>query len=234
MEKGNTENGTMSKETEDKPQTARRLNLETGAAGADGLRDAGLNALMGQLAAAMSSLNAPARVRSRCLSDARRQAAESWRGPRRVKAHARSGSRLRILWLYGAALLALAAISLTAFGPFHLRSLAHFLPGERPPAAIPAPGVNNSPVASDDSPAAASTDYVSLPYSDPSIANGTETTVEVSMPVSQLMAWGVPTPESGLDEMVPVDLVLGDDGLPQAVEVLPATSDTSYTEELYP
>jgi hypothetical protein len=224
----------MSKETEDKARTARYLNEKAGDAGPGGLQYAGLNALMGQLAGAISSLNAPVRVRSRCLSEARRQAAESWRGPRLIQPRVRSGARLGILWLSAAAVVALAAISLTAFGPFHLKSLARFLPGERPSASIPLRAENNSPMASDDSVAATSTDYVSLPYSDPSIANGTETMVEVSMPVSQLMAWGVPAPGRGPDDLIPVDLVLGDDGLPRAVEVLQTTSDTSFTEELYP
>ena len=77
-------------------------------------------------------------------------------------------------------------------------------------------------------------DYVSLPYSDPSIANGTQAIVRISVAASELMAWGVPSVAKGPDEDVPADLVLGDDGLPQAIRVLPVTSSTSTAEENYP
>ncbi|HEX3939850.1 MAG TPA: hypothetical protein VHX11_00040 [Acidobacteriaceae bacterium] len=196
--------------------------------GCDANRYAQLNIVLGQLAERISTLNAPARVRDHCLSEARFQAAESWALPRALRLPGHSGAFLRVAGL-GAAGLVAALVCYGVFLPGNFQSIARFLPGHKPAAVTASVGASGSSAVADDS------GYVSLPYSDPSIANGTETTVEVTMPVSQLMAWGVPTPGRGPDDEVPVDLVLGDDGLPRAVQVLPTTSSTnSSSEEFYP
>jgi hypothetical protein len=97
---------------------------------------------------------------------------------------------------------------------------------------------SSTPAAEDGSSSetAVSSEVFTLPDSDTMIANGTEATVRVSVPTSQLLAWGVPSPAiRGLDDEVPADLLLGDDGLPHAIRVLPASTTTSSTaEETYP
>lgn len=133
-----------------------------------------------------------------------------------------------------ASLLAAAAICWIIFAPAGFQPFARQLPASSGPAATwrySAAPADGAAVAAGDEMNAGAGGYVSLPYSDPSIANGTETTVEVSMPVSQLIAWGVPAPGLEMDDVIPVELVLGDDGLPRAVQVL---SETSATKELYP
>jgi hypothetical protein len=77
-----------------------------------------------------------------------------------------------------------------------------------------------------------SSDTFAIPYADPSISNGTGATVRVSLPNAELLAWGIPSLDREPGDMVPVDLTLDDNGLPQAVRLLPAT--LSNPEETYP
>lgn len=193
---------------------------------------------LARTAEALSALHAPAGVRDRCAWEARRRAAESWRGSH---LHIRSGRTLwnakSVLGTAAASLLTAAAICWIVFAPARIQPFAHLLPANAGSPSV----LRNSAAAAEGAaivPAseemnAGATGYVSLPYSDPSIANGTETTVEVSMPVSQLIAWGVPTPGREPDDVIPVELLLGDDGLPRAVQVLTETSSTA-SEGIYP
>ena len=88
------------------------------------------------------------------------------------------------------------------------------------------------PVPSPEELAANSSDTFAIPYADPSISNGTGATVRVSLPNAELLAWGIPSLDREPGDMVPVDLTLDDNGLPQAVRLLPAT--LSNPEETYP
>lgn len=182
------------------------------------MHERALDAALAQMADAISVLRAPASVRRRCLSEQRRQAAQSWRGAASA-----------------AGLLVIAALCWVSFAAPDINPFGRHRPAvSGSPAAASSQAASGHP-ASDGGMAAEDAGYVSLPYSDSTIANGTETTLEVSMPVSQLMAWGVPAPGDGADDVIPVNLVLGADGLPMAVQVLPATDSTSANiEELYP
>jgi len=58
---------------------------------------------------------------------------------------------------------------------------------------------------------------VHLPYSDSSIADGTSTTIQVSMSQSELVSLGFPLAEPLENRRVLAELTLGDDGLPRAI-----------------
>jgi hypothetical protein len=66
-------------------------------------------------------------------------------------------------------------------------------------------------------PGAARSLTVSLPYSNRAVSLGTSTTVRVVMPQSQLIALGLPLPETDSSLRIVADLTLGDDGLPRAI-----------------
>ena len=172
-----------------------------------------LDSLLARLAAATPRQGAPDEVRQRLLVEveaARLSSPPARSGTAQAFFHA-------MLWFAAIATVLIAAGRFLAPTPARM------------------PPVNTEPVSAlDDAQRAAPAGYFSLPYSDPSIANGTEATVRVSVPASQLMAWGVPALGRGPDEELPADLLLGDDGLPQAIRILPVTSSTSTTEENYP
>lgn len=194
---------------------------------------------LARMAEALAAVHAPVGVRNRCAAEARRRSAESWRGSLHLHTHSRSAlwNAKSVVGAAAASLLAAAAICWIVFAPTGFESLAHLLPASSGSSAIlrgsaaPAEEAAIAPAGEEMNAGAAG--YVSLPYSDPSISNGTETAVEVSVPVSQLIAWGVPAPGREPDDVIPVELVLGDDGLPRAVQVLSETSSTA-NEEIYP
>jgi hypothetical protein len=199
-----------------------------------------LDALLAELAAASARRSAPPQIRQLLLAEA--QEAESSQ---------QSSGFAKVfpgLWS-GAAAAALLALAICAgFLMLSSSKTARHLAqdhaslgsgGENAQGSRTQTAGNIAGNINDESQLVASPDYVPLPYSDPSIANGTEATVRVSIPSSELIAWGVPSVEKGQDEEVPAELVLGDDGLPRAVRVLPAASSTStvstsIVEEIYP
>jgi hypothetical protein len=58
-----------------------------------------------------------------------------------------------------------------------------------------------------------------LPYSNRDVANGTNSTIRVSMSQSELLSLGFPLTETLHDRRVNAELTLGDDGLPRAISV---------------
>jgi hypothetical protein len=58
-----------------------------------------------------------------------------------------------------------------------------------------------------------------LPYSNRDVANGTNSTIRVSMSQSELLSLGFPLTETLHDRRVTAELTLGDDGLPRAISV---------------
>jgi hypothetical protein len=58
-----------------------------------------------------------------------------------------------------------------------------------------------------------------LPYSNREVANGTSSTIRVSMSQSELLSLGFPLNETPNDRRVVAELTLGDDGLPRAISV---------------
>jgi hypothetical protein len=60
---------------------------------------------------------------------------------------------------------------------------------------------------------------VRLPYSNSSIATGTNTTIRVSISQSELVSLGFPMTEPIQDRQVVAELTLGDDGLPRAISL---------------
>ncbi len=171
-----------------------------------------LDSLLARLAEASPRHGAPVEVRQRLLVEV-----EAARLSSRPRFGTPQAFFQAMLWVAAIATVVIAAGSLLAPAPSRIP-----LVSEGPANAL------------DDAQRTTPAGYVSLPYSDPSIANGTEATVRVSVPASQLMAWGVPALARGPDEDLPADLLLGDDGLPQAIRILPITSSTSTAEENYP
>ncbi len=212
--------------------------------GSDG---AELEAQLAQLAAATSAQSAPSAVRQRVLVEMRLQAVPpqpSRQRPALATALAGAVSAVLLIgamWAGASLLLGRPKISSSLSSAVHasLRSLG-IGSASAPNAALPA-GEDESAAFSpalenENSGTSLSADVFDLPYSDPAIANGTETTVRVSVPASQLIAWGVPSPAKELDDEVAADLLLGDDGLPQAIRILPTstTSSSPAPEENYP
>jgi hypothetical protein len=209
-----------------------------------------LETQLAQLAAATAAERAPSAVRQRLLAEMRLQAVLPQPArPRPAFATALAGA-LSVMLLIGAMgaaaslLLGRSKLSPALSSAVHatLRSLgigsapapsAAVPAAQGETAALPVLGIDTSAPAleNDNSGTTPSADMFALPYSDPAIANGTETTVRVSVPASQLIAWGVPSSAKELDDEVAADLLLGDDGLPQAIRVLPASTTT---EETYP
>jgi hypothetical protein len=195
-----------------------------------------LDALLAQLASMTSLQSAPSAVRQRLLAEARLQSVlpqPSRRQPTLSTVLAGALSAILLLGAVGAgASLLLKRPRLAEAVQATLRSLGI---GKMPPpngaASSPASDTEN-----EYSGTTLSAGAFALPYSDPEIANGTETTVRVSVPASQLMAWGVPAPAQLPDDQVAADLLLGDDGLPRAIRILPATttSSSAAAEENYP
>lgn len=60
---------------------------------------------------------------------------------------------------------------------------------------------------------------IQLPYSNRSIASGTDATIRVSMSQFELMSLGFPVNATLDDRRVVAELTLGDDGLPRAISV---------------
>lgn len=58
-----------------------------------------------------------------------------------------------------------------------------------------------------------------LPYSNPDIANGTGTTIQIALSKEQLMALGVSLGEASADGRYLAELALGDDGFPRAIHI---------------
>jgi hypothetical protein len=58
-----------------------------------------------------------------------------------------------------------------------------------------------------------------LPYSNSAIETGTNTTIRVSMPQSELLLLGFPINTTAQDRRILAELTLGDDGLPRAISV---------------
>jgi hypothetical protein len=145
------------------------------------------------------------------------------------------------MWAGASLLLGRPKISSSLSSAVHasLRSLG-IVSTSTPNAALPAGGDEaaafSPALENENSGTVLSADVFALPYSDPAIANGTETTVRISVPASQLIAWGVPSPARELDDEVAADLLLGDDGLPRAIRILPTstTSSSPAPEENYP
>lgn len=197
---------------------------------------AALDALLAELALDGSTRRAPSVVRQRLQAEAQLRAD-------RMRSRQLASARLRQWLLPLAALAAVIAGLVVAggllFAPERLAATArsamltvsHWVDLRPASGGVPAdsqPQVSKPDLAS----AASSSDTFPIAYSDPAIANGTAATVRVSLPDSELLAWGVPSPSRDPDELVPVDLTLGDDGLPQAVRILPTATSTS--EEIYP
>lgn len=155
----------------------------------------------------------PAQLRARLLKEvgqraAKRERRRNWRGT----------------WFEGwlAAAVAAAVFLLVFLLPRAVRQPQRVSETARLPSA-------SQPAVSE----AAQESYVALPYSDPSISNGTETAVAVNLSPSELIAWGIAPPAGQPDAEVPAVLILGSDGLPLAVRVLTSTSLPS-AEELLP
>jgi hypothetical protein len=202
--------------------------------GSDG---AALDTLLAQLAAATSAESAPSAVRQRLSAEARLQAVpRAFPRPRPRLATALAGALSAILLIGAAGAGASLLLSRQRFAATVHATLQSLGIGRaRSHGDIPSPARDSSDQDNDDSAALLSSDVFALPYSDPAIANGTETTVRVSVPASQLMAWGVPSPARELDDQVAADLLLGDDGLPRAIRILPtSTTSSSAAEENYP
>jgi len=58
-----------------------------------------------------------------------------------------------------------------------------------------------------------------LPYSNSAIETGTDTTIRVSMPQSELLSLGFPINTTAQDSRIVAELTLGGDGLPRAISV---------------
>ncbi len=147
-----------------------------------------LDSLLAGLAAASPRQGAPVEVRQRLLVEvetARLSSSPARLGRAQTFFHA-------MLWVAAMATVLIAAGRFLAPTPARM------------------PPVNTEPASAlDDAQRPAPAGYISLPYSDPSIANGTEATVRVSVPASQLMAWGVPALGRGPDEDLPADSAAG-------------------------
>jgi hypothetical protein len=66
--------------------------------------------------------------------------------------------------------------------------------------------------------------FVALPFSDPTLANGTNVTIRMTFSDAELLALGVAPDEGKGRQFYVADVVLGDDGLPRAIRVLPNIS----------
>jgi hypothetical protein len=66
--------------------------------------------------------------------------------------------------------------------------------------------------------------FVALPFSDPALANGTSVTIRITFSDAQLLALGVAPDQNKRRQLYVADVVLGDDGLPRAIRVLPNIS----------
>jgi hypothetical protein len=66
--------------------------------------------------------------------------------------------------------------------------------------------------------------FVALPFSDPALANGTNVTIRMTFSDAQLLALGVAPDQDKRKQFYVADVVLGDDGLPRAIRVLPNMS----------
>jgi hypothetical protein len=66
--------------------------------------------------------------------------------------------------------------------------------------------------------------FVALPFSDPALANGTNVTVRMTFSDADLLALGVAPDQNKRRQFYVADVVLGDDGLPRAIRVLPNVS----------
>jgi hypothetical protein len=212
-----------------------------------------LDTLLAQLAAATSAVSAPSAVRQRLFAEAGLETLLDQPSRARPAFALTLASVLSAVFLIGAVgagtslLLGRTKFSPALSSAVHaaLRSVglsktlpqAAALPASGDPTAdLLAPGDSNSSPAFENGNSGLSTNVFALPLSDPAIANGTETTVRVSVPTSQLIAWGVPPLANGPDDEVSADLLLGDDGLPRAIRILPASTTTtsSAPEENYP
>lgn len=68
--------------------------------------------------------------------------------------------------------------------------------------------------------------FVVLPFSDPALANGTNVTIRLALSDAELLALGVAPDENKRGQLYVADVVLGDDGLPRAIRLLPNLSPT--------
>ena len=75
-----------------------------------------------------------------------------------------------------------------------------------------------SPIGSPQSP------FVALPFSDPTLTNGTNVTIRLALSDAELLALGVAPDENKRAQLYVADVVLGDDGLPRAIRLLPNLS----------
>jgi hypothetical protein len=63
--------------------------------------------------------------------------------------------------------------------------------------------------------------FVTLPFSDPTLAAGTSVTIRMALSDAELLAMGITPHENGLGQSSYVaDVVLGDDGLPRAIRIV--------------
>jgi hypothetical protein len=62
--------------------------------------------------------------------------------------------------------------------------------------------------------------FVALPFSDPTLANGTNVTIRLALSDAELLAFGVALDENKRGQLYVADIVLGDDGLPRAIRLL--------------
>ncbi len=213
----------------------------------------GLDTLLAQLAAATSTESAPSAVRQRLFAEAGLETLLDQSSRARPALSLTLASVLSAVLLIGAvgagtslllgrtksspALSSAVHAALRFMGVRKASSQDAALPASGDPTAdLLAPSDNNSSPAFENGNSGLSTNVFALPLSDPAIANGTETTVRVSVPTSQLIAWGVPPLANGPDDEVSADLLLGDDGLPRAIRILPTSTTTtsSAPEENYP
>jgi len=63
--------------------------------------------------------------------------------------------------------------------------------------------------------------FVALPFSDPSLATGTNVTIRLALSDAELLALGVRPDENKRGQLYLAEVVLGDDGLPRAITLLP-------------
>lgn len=63
--------------------------------------------------------------------------------------------------------------------------------------------------------------FVVLPFSDRTLASGTSLTIRLALSDAELLALGVAPDENKRGQLSVADVVLGDDGLPRAIRLLP-------------
>ncbi len=156
----------------------------------------------------------------RALSRSCPQKAPPWVRERVLAAfrkHHAAGRRRRVL-----SLAAMAAALVLAAGLMLVRKLP--LPSSPDSFAAGAPGVEIQP------PYSASQPFIPVLYGQRPPAEGPAIVVRLEMPASDLRLVGVPVAEEALNRMVQADVVIGADGLPYALRVLPNNTSSPGVE----